>query len=95
MVESKTTIIRRKKIETILSILADLNYFIASYEKRNLCLIKSSDLKKVSLITTSWKDALMDYVKIASNSNTSSQDPHAAAETLKGTKKVKSYGSKE
>lgn len=86
MPQSKTTIVRQKKIDRICKILGNMNYFLAHFKKSDLFLIKTKDLKKVLEITTSWKTGLMDITEYSQNSNTQGHEEHGTATISKGIK---------
>ncbi len=82
--QSKTTMIRRRKIDGLCESLNNLVYFVSHYQKANLWMIKHSDLKKVSEITTSWKDGLVAYEKESKISNTQPKDEDSASREKDG-----------
>lgn len=86
MPQSKTTLVRARKIDGVCQSLNNLVYFVSHYQKSNLWLVKHSDLKKVLEITTSWKTGLTGLSKIAQNSNTLPQDEDRTAEEKEGIK---------
>lgn len=85
--KSKTTEVRQRKIDGVCQALTDLVYFISHYKKRDLKVIKHSELKEVLKNTTKWKTELIDYQKIAQKSNNASSDVDVRAEASEGIKK--------
>jgi hypothetical protein len=82
--QSKTTLVRRRKIDGLCESLNSLIYFIANYQKRDLWLVKGKDLKELRRICSYLKDGLVAYEKESKISNTQPKDEDSASREKDG-----------